>query len=229
MKLLLCISFFLSVSPLIGHAENLSKYTIVTVDAKGNPIEDVYFIFFSDKKPSTVATNSEGITEINLSLEDDACRNVKIQLYKINPDQPDWVFISPWDEELVIPKYSKLIKLVLARRSDLIALSTDEGLRAITENMSANYYMKSKSEKTLTDKQLHQIQTETADKYGLSVPDLNKALQEWNERTGQSNNIYDKELLKSVSVNLKIQVNKPYPSKQYKSVESLGIQQMTTQ
>jgi len=128
------------------------------------------------------ATDVAGVARIALAPQTRSGDRVRLQLVK--PPR-DLVFISPWDEQVIVPPFdsAKEVLLVLANRGDRALLEDGSALSSLTENVLKRIQPSPKNEPAGDEQRLREALTEVSKSYGLTPEDLDKAIRAWGEKT----------------------------------------------
>jgi tetratricopeptide (TPR) repeat protein len=174
--LLLVIVLHLSAS-----AAAAVQITIVAEDYKGRPVKDVHFTSLATGAVSA-PTTAEGRTKVELPAGLKPGDDAELNVGRVHDAQPDWVFISPWNRIVKVPKPGDYYKVVLARRGDREALESGDGLRAMTASILAETSKAATPQQPVTEEQRKRILEEQAARFGLPAAEIDKAIMAWKER-----------------------------------------------
>jgi len=128
---------------------------------------------------STVTTGVEGKARIRLAPGVKDGQEVALQVVPREGDKESWVFISPWDQRVLIPPFEggQAVSVVLAKKGDKIALlGSIEGRKAIAQSIISSVGQRQQAKTKITDEQRRAVLQQQAAAYGLKPEDVDGAL-----------------------------------------------------
>jgi tetratricopeptide (TPR) repeat protein len=150
-------------------------------DTQGQPIQGVVV---GTKGDGSVSARSDvaGRARVQLSAQSRPGDWVQLQVIARLSGNRDWVFISPWDEQVIVPSFDNkpgnFVPLVLGLRSDKALLSNRKAISSITQSILKEYSAKNASG-AITPEQRQAVLADQAQKYGLKPEEIDKAIRSW--------------------------------------------------
>lgn len=158
-----------------AHVSYAGQITIVAEDVKGREIKNVRFSVLATGAISA-PTTADGRTKVALPAELQPGDGAELRVGRIIDTQEEWVFISPWDGWVNVPKAGGYCKVALARRGDREALESGDSVRAMTKSIVAAWNKKESTQQPLTEVQRKVIFEEEAMRFGLPPGEIDKIL-----------------------------------------------------
>jgi hypothetical protein len=110
-----------------------------------------------------------------------------------------WVFISPWDGQVIVPSFENksgnVVPLYITKWADRALLENRKGTILIISNLLDEYEKRKSINQSIIDTQRQAVLTEQAKQYGLKPEDIDKAIRVWIEK---ANDPYEKGLAEVV-------------------------------
>jgi len=163
------------------HAERGVLVVNVT-SPQGKPIPRVVF---STKGDGSVGppTDDAGRTRIRLAAQTQPSAIVALSIVKA---PKDLVFISPWDQQFLVPPFENesqnFAVVVLAERGDRDILVNSKGLVSLVSKLNLATGAKGAPEDSPRQRRVNALK-EIADAFGLKPEEVDTAIREWGRRT----------------------------------------------
>jgi tetratricopeptide (TPR) repeat protein len=131
------------------------------------------------KDGSTERTDANGQARLRLATGVKEEQEVTLQVVPLSHDQGPWVFISPWDQRVHVPSFSrgKPVPVVLARQADKKALlNSSEGRKAIEQSILSELSKLRNVRTEITEEQRRTVLQAQASVYGLKLEEVDAAI-----------------------------------------------------
>jgi tetratricopeptide (TPR) repeat protein len=151
----------------------------------------VVHVTYLDKKPlahvrigtagdgSIEVTDVGGRARIHLVQGVRAGQEVALQVVLGESDKDSWVFISPWDQRVLVPPFDggQAVPVVLAKRSDKEALlGSSEGRKAIEQKLLSELGKLRQAQAEVTEEQRRSVLQAQAAAFGLNSEEVDAAI-----------------------------------------------------
>jgi tetratricopeptide (TPR) repeat protein len=124
-------------------------------------------------------TAGGGVARIHLASEVKIGQEVELQVVQSAKDKEPWVFISPWNQRIVVPSFDagRVIPVILARKADKEALlESSDGRKAILQSILSDLRQLKTAEALITTGRRAEVLKQQAAAYGLRPDDVDTAI-----------------------------------------------------
>ncbi len=181
--IVVCQFLLLTVSNAIHAQEGLLRLQVA--DVQRRPVQGLLVSPLGGGSVSPPTTEL-GRTELRLPAGTQPGSSIPLQLARLSSEQPDWVFVDPWDGRARIPRFDtttdNFVQLVVTERGNRQALESDTGLRAVTASILAELKEIQPLRQEVTEEQRQRVLQEQAQKYGLAPEEIDRAIRDWQQR-----------------------------------------------
>jgi tetratricopeptide (TPR) repeat protein len=181
MKRVVNIILIVTILHLFAHTADAAQITVMAEDIKGIMVKNVIFVCIATGAKSP-PTTTEGRTKVALPDGVKPGQRIELQVSRVSTDQPDWVFLSPWDRMVSVHAAGEYTKIVLVRRGDRDALQSGEFSKAMAHRILAEIGKASTPDQPVTEQQRHNILVAEAMRVGLKPEEVDHAIRIWKER-----------------------------------------------
>jgi hypothetical protein len=166
MKLWIGILFVLVTQPAWGATSYLE---LSVTDTQDRPLNGVAL---SLAGPETVAHTSAG--GVRLPLPPNIVPGTRVSL-QVHDKQ--WVMISPWNGEVVVPAAGQgAVAVILAKRGDKESLASSDALHAIAERVLSGLAAAQRSRDSLSEAERRTVLSHEAEEFGFTSSEIDRAL-----------------------------------------------------
>jgi len=143
---------------------------------------------------STETTGVEGRARVRLAPGVRVGQEVALQVVPGEKEKDVWVFISPWDQRVLVPPFEggQAVPVVLAKKADKDALlGSSEGRKAIEQSILSGLSKLQQAKSEITEEQRRTVLQGQAAAYGLEPEEVDAAIRAASQK---SSDLYEQGL-----------------------------------